>query len=95
VQPSVKVAVAYVIGVVQVNPTVSQSMNNWVGDYDPTTGGSSVSADKFKIIRKISDMTDATPSGTFVLLDERADSINDADFFTNMKGFDPPNPAKQ
>jgi prepilin-type processing-associated H-X9-DG protein len=34
-------------------------------------------------------MANPGPSGTFLLLDEREDSINDATFLTYMEGFDP------
>ncbi|MBI4658873.1 MAG: type II secretion system protein [Verrucomicrobia bacterium] len=40
----------------------------------------------YKIIRRVSDMTDPAPSQTFVLLEERADSINDA-YFAIPMGF--------
>ncbi len=37
-------------------------------------------------------MTLPTPAGTFVLLDERADSIDDGYFITHMQGFEPQTP---
>jgi prepilin-type N-terminal cleavage/methylation domain-containing protein len=66
----------------------TMSMNTWVGDYDIMTGR----ADDpwtagFKILLKLSDMTDPTPSGNYVLLDERADSINDGYYVATMDGF--------
>ena len=73
------------------------SMNNWVGDYDALTGEDgfrSVLWGPGRIVRKTSDMTFPTPAGTFVLLDERADSINDGYFTTNMEGFEPQIPGK-
>ena len=38
-------------------------------------------------------MTSPSPSKTWLLLDEREDSINDATFAVDMTGFDPMNPA--
>ncbi len=69
------------------------SMNNWVGDYDPYTGADGRSAQisqwgpEFKIVRKVSDMVNLAPANTFVLLDERDDSINDSYFVVRMNGF--------
>jgi prepilin-type N-terminal cleavage/methylation domain-containing protein len=69
------------------------SMNNWVGDYDPTTDGDGPYAEGgqwgggFRIFRKATDMVDPGPAGTFVLLDERDDSINDSYFVTRLSGF--------
>ena len=71
------------------------SMNNWVGDYDiysgrvagPVTAG-------FKIIVKVSQMSAPSPSKTYVLLDERDDSINDAFYVMMMDGF-PNQPTAQ
>jgi prepilin-type N-terminal cleavage/methylation domain-containing protein len=65
----------------------SVSMNNWVGDYDPTTGAVGVGfggewGSGFKIIRKLSEMVHLAPVNTFVVLDERDDSINDSFFAT-------------
>jgi prepilin-type N-terminal cleavage/methylation domain-containing protein/prepilin-type processing-associated H-X9-DG protein len=67
----------------------TMSMNNWVGDYDVTTGRPNIPAwtSGFKIILRISDMTVPGPSGTYVLLDERADSINDGYYVVTMDGF--------
>jgi prepilin-type N-terminal cleavage/methylation domain-containing protein len=68
------------------------SMNNWVGDYNPTdnTDGPIAQSGQwgpgFKIIRKVTDMVNPAPVGTFVLLDERDDSINDSYFVTRLNG---------
>jgi len=40
----------------------------------------------FKVFKKVTDMTDPGPSKTFLLLDEREDSINDGSFLTLMDG---------
>ena len=50
-------------------------------------------ASPYKNINKTSDMTSPGPSKTWLLLDEREDSINDATFAVDMAGFDPVNPA--
>ena len=59
----------------------SVSMNNWVGDYDPRTGQENpASTLGYTRIRKMSDMTDPPPAKTYVMLDERADSIGNGYF---------------
>ena len=60
----------------------SMSMNNWVGG--PAW---SASGNQWKTYTKESDLTDPGPSMTFVLLDEREDSINDGYFVVDMAGF--------
>jgi prepilin-type N-terminal cleavage/methylation domain-containing protein len=66
------------------------SMNNWVGDYDPATGADGPGAQAlqwgpgFRIVRKVSDMVKLAPANTYVLLDERDDSINDGYFATRF-----------
>ena len=57
-------------------------MNNWVGG--PAW---SASGNQWKTYTKESDLTDPGPSMTFVLLDEREDSINDGYFVVDMAGF--------
>jgi len=64
------------------------SMNNWIGDYDVRTGKENDPYTAgFKIIKKLSEMTEPAPSGTYVLLDERDDSINCGFFLLTMDGF--------
>jgi prepilin-type N-terminal cleavage/methylation domain-containing protein len=65
------------------------SMNNWVGDYDPLTGTPNASGwgPGFRIVIKATDMVSPAPVDTFVLLDERDDSINDAYFAVKMDRF--------
>jgi prepilin-type N-terminal cleavage/methylation domain-containing protein/prepilin-type processing-associated H-X9-DG protein len=59
----------------------SVSMNNFVGSpSQPTTDGSMA---KYPTYQKTTSIL--SPSLTFVFLDEREDSINDATFFTTMK----------
>ena len=57
----------------------SRSINNWVGG--PTWGG------PWRVYIKDSDFLAPGPSDTFVLLDEREDSINDGYFVVDMNGY--------
>ncbi len=76
----------------------TMSMNNWVGDYDVRTGADGPHAQffawgpGFKIVRRLADMKDPAPAKTYVLLDERADSIDDGYFVVVMEGFSPNQP---
>jgi prepilin-type N-terminal cleavage/methylation domain-containing protein len=67
----------------------SVSMNNWVGG--PGWGNSGAwtpqSAKGWRVYLKQTDMADPGPSGTFVFLDEREDSINDGYFVVDMAGY--------
>jgi len=66
-----------------VTPRVrSMSMNNWVGG--PAWGESGPG---WVVYRKTSAMLNPGPSQTWVLLDEREDSINDGYFVVDMKGY--------
>jgi prepilin-type N-terminal cleavage/methylation domain-containing protein len=67
----------------------TMSMNNWIGDYDAINdpGNNPPYTSGFKIILRTSDMTAPAPSGTYVLLDERADSINNGFYALMMDGF--------
>lgn len=67
----------------------SMSMNIWVGGNVGTDGGW---GPLWKVYTKHSDFTDPGPSKTFVLLDEREDSINDGFFVVSMDGY--PNMAQ-
>jgi prepilin-type N-terminal cleavage/methylation domain-containing protein/prepilin-type processing-associated H-X9-DG protein len=74
----------------------TMSMNNWIGSYDIQTGKiidpgfwalpGAHQAKGFTTVLKLSDMTDPSPSETYLLLDERADSINDGYFGVTMDG---------
>jgi len=57
----------------------SMSMNNWLNAAGPWNG-----ATRYKLPRKISDLTNPSPAKTFVLLDEREESINDGYFVVTM-----------
>lgn len=60
----------------------SMSMNNWVGG-----PGWGESGPGWKVYAKDADMNVPGPSQTFVLLDEREDSINDGYFVVPMQGY--------
>jgi hypothetical protein len=66
------------------------SMNSWLNtdrtDYNP--------GNKYKIYHKASELTDPGPSQTWVLIDEREDSINDGFFLVDMIGY-PDQPERQ
>jgi prepilin-type N-terminal cleavage/methylation domain-containing protein/prepilin-type processing-associated H-X9-DG protein len=72
----------------------SVAMNNWVGHFDPRSGAVTEHTPGYKVFKKVSDMTEPGPSGTWLLLDEREDSINDSSFLTYMDGYNPNNPAQ-
>jgi prepilin-type N-terminal cleavage/methylation domain-containing protein/prepilin-type processing-associated H-X9-DG protein len=69
----------------------SMSMSNWVGGNgdSPTTGyrGYWGLDANFRVFRKLSDMVNPGPSMTFVLVDERQDSINDGYIVVEMDGY--------
>ena len=68
----------------------SVSMSNWVGgngDAPPDYRGGWGNAGKFIVVRKLTSFNNPGPSMTFVILDERQDSINDAYFVTEMDGY--------
>ncbi|SPE58776.1 conserved exported hypothetical protein [Verrucomicrobia bacterium] len=70
----------------------SFSMNLYLGGYDGTDGGwTFVSISK--LFLKSTELTDPGPSKTFVFTDERPDFINWGNFFVDMVGYSPPNPA--
>ena len=60
----------------------SMSMNNWVGGPPWSESGSG-----WRVYTKEGDMQNPGPAQTFVLLDEREDSINDGYFVVDMAGF--------
>ncbi len=66
----------------------SMSMNNWVGG--PAWGESGTG---WRVFVKEADMQVPGPSGSFVLLDEREDSINDGYFVVDMNGFKEGDPS--
>jgi prepilin-type N-terminal cleavage/methylation domain-containing protein/prepilin-type processing-associated H-X9-DG protein len=76
----------------------SMSMSNWVGGNgdSPSTNyrGYWGVAGRWHVYRKITEMFKPGPSKTFVILDERKDSINDAYFVTEMDGYPDPNTTR-
>ncbi len=57
----------------------SISMNNWMNSRDPWNGGT-----QYKILRKLADFVNPAPAMTWLLIDERQESINDAYFVVRM-----------
>jgi prepilin-type N-terminal cleavage/methylation domain-containing protein len=68
----------------------SKSMNVWVGGFLGNDGG--LSGGGWKVFLKMSQMTDPGPSGTFLFIDCREDSIDWGNFATDMRGW-PDNPS--
>jgi prepilin-type N-terminal cleavage/methylation domain-containing protein len=68
----------------------SMTMSNWVGgngDKLSDLRGFWGQGAKWRVFAKMGEMLDPGPSMTFVLLDEREDSINDGYFVTEMDGY--------
>src|SRR5207247_1519147 len=57
----------------------SMSMNNWLNTSGPWNG-----ATQYKIPRKMSGFTEPGPAKTWILIDEREESINDGFFVVTM-----------
>ena len=73
----------------QIKPRVrSMSISMWVGGNEGTYGG--WSGPEWKVYLKLGDFLDPGPTLTWVILDEREDSINDAFWVTDMTDY--PNP---
>jgi len=73
------------------------SMNQWLGNYNAATGKENPYGGSYgpgKILRQMSDMVEPAPANTFVVLDERDDSIQDGFFGVPMYGY-PNDLAKQ
>jgi prepilin-type N-terminal cleavage/methylation domain-containing protein/prepilin-type processing-associated H-X9-DG protein len=71
----------------------TRSMNIWVGgngDTPPLYQGSWGFGGTWKAYRRTSEMNNPGPAMTFVLLDEREDSINDGFFVVKMQGYPDP-----
>ncbi len=69
----------------------SMSMSCWMNHGSSQADAWNGRSD-FRIIRKTSDMVAPSPSKSWVLIDEREDSINDGFFVVDMTGADPSNP---
>ncbi|MCK5887329.1 MAG: hypothetical protein KAG70_12645, partial [Alcanivorax sp.] len=71
----------------------SRSINNWVGGpgWDNSSGTcttpASVATLEWRVFHKDTDFVAPGPSNTFVMLDEREDSINDGYFVVDMAGW--------
>jgi prepilin-type N-terminal cleavage/methylation domain-containing protein/prepilin-type processing-associated H-X9-DG protein len=65
----------------------SMSMNIWVGGRGDTSDPSGGWGPGWKVFRKQVEMIRPGPSGTFVFLEEREDSINDGFFVVLMDGY--------
>jgi prepilin-type N-terminal cleavage/methylation domain-containing protein/prepilin-type processing-associated H-X9-DG protein len=76
----------------------SMSMDNWVGgngtDPNPASYYGGWSGPEWRVYSKQADFIDPGPSSTFVLLDEREDSINDGFLVTDMAGYPDPKTTK-
>ena len=65
----------------------SIAMNNWLNADVPWAGQLD-----YKLIRKVSEMTAPPPAKCWVIMDERADGIDDGSFLVDMRGYDPSAP---
>ena len=76
----------------------SFSMNLYAGGFAPTTGSGPGTdgglAPSYRIFSKTTDLTAPGPAKTFVFIDMRPEVINWGNFFTDMTGFFPNNPAQ-
>jgi prepilin-type N-terminal cleavage/methylation domain-containing protein/prepilin-type processing-associated H-X9-DG protein len=70
----------------------SISMNSWIGGNIDDGYWSWWGRRDMKLYLKLTDMADPGPSQTFVVLDEREDSINDGFWVLSMDGY--PDPTK-
>lgn len=94
---------SYVLVGTERKPRVrSMSMNFWVGGfagYDGNLSGGNkypigtFGGDPWKVHLKMSDFTSPGPSGIFLLMDMREDSIDWGNFATDMRGY-PDDPGK-
>lgn len=67
----------------------SLSMNNWVGGPGLNASGTWIPKDPegWQVYRKLSEFGELGPAQALLLLDERADSIDDGCFFVDMRGY--------
>ncbi|MCF7669697.1 MAG: type II secretion system GspH family protein [Verrucomicrobia bacterium] len=63
----------------------SMSMNCWIGDQSPTWD--STDNNEYRHNVKMTDFANPGPAKTWVLIDEREDSINDSFFVVDMTGW--------
>jgi len=77
---------SYVVVAGEQKPRVrSMSMNFWFGGFGGQDGG--LSGGRWKLYRKMSDLTDPGPARTWLFLDMREDSIDIGNFATDMTGW--------
>jgi len=67
----------------------SISMNGWFNSTDVAGFGPA----GFRVYKTLSDVVDPGPSGTWIFIDEREDSINDGEMIVGMNGY--PNQPSQ
>jgi prepilin-type N-terminal cleavage/methylation domain-containing protein/prepilin-type processing-associated H-X9-DG protein len=60
----------------------SIAMNAWFDSTDVEAFGSG-----FRVYKKLADVLDPSPTMTWIILDEREDSINDGEFVVGMTGY--------
>ncbi len=66
----------------------SVSMNCWIGDYAVANGQANADAlSGFKVIMTLSDMIAPPPVNTYVVVDERPDSVDNGYLLLQMTGF--------
>ena len=71
----------------QFRPRVrSMAMSLWVGGFGGRIERERL-GDVFQIYRRMSDVTDPGPAGTWLLLDQREDSVNWGNYITAMHGW--------
>ena len=68
----------------------SFSMNNWIGGPGFNLSGTWIPKDShgWIVFRRLADFNALGPVNAMLLLDERADSIDDGCFFVDMRGFE-------
>lgn len=67
----------------------SYSMNNWVGGPGLNASGGWIPKDAsgWRVFRRLGDFVDLAPTEAILMLDERADSIDDGCLYIDMTGF--------
>jgi len=68
-------------------------MNLWLGGFGGTEGGV-LKSKTFIMYKKYTELSKPGPAKIFIFLDEREDAINWGNFYTDMAGYYPFNPAQ-
>jgi len=63
----------------------SMTMSVWAGGYGGEAPQDLESG--WRVYRSLTDMQDPGPSGTWILIDQREDSLNIGNFYTDMRGY--------